>query len=499
MGKIARSRIGRFGLMLCAVLWNVSAVRAQEPVSMTIDTAVETALRENLGLQLDRLDIDTAQGARTAAEGAFDAALTASASGAEKKEQSASALFGTEESLYDWNAALSKNFESGTGVELEWNNNRSESNSSFSSINPAYRSTLELNVSQALLKGRGIDRQTYGIQAADRELKAAHYRVNDQTAELAAEVKQAYWELVFAIEDVDVRKLSLRLAEAFRDESREKIKAGVLAPVEIHEPEAEVARREELLIRGTRNVGSTEDALKLLLNVSDWSVPIRPADRPDLPETLPEFEEALANALANRDDIKAAEQQLVAARYLRLQAEDAKRPDLALVGGAGLNGLGEDYGNSLDGFTGGDYYMWSVGLRFQMPIENRAAKGQFLQTRSVEEKARVRAEFLRQEIMRSVREAVRDVRLATKAVQAARKSSVAFEKQLEAEKSKFDVGLTTTNDVLRAQEQFAQALSRERRALTDLAISQARLDRVQGFVGVKMAAVSTPEPSDKTP
>lgn len=461
---------------------------AEEAVKLSVDEAVRTALRENLGLRLETLQTESAEGARVAEEGAFDTAISASGSGAQSREKRTTSVFGTDEKTVDWNAGVTKKFQTGTELGLNWTNQRFESDSLFSTINPAYISTLELSVQQPLWRGFGLEKQTYALKAAERDAAGAALLVDDKAASLAADVKRAYWELVFAIEDASVRELSLKLARSLFEETREKIQAGVLAPVEIHQPEAEVARREELLIRGQRNVGSSEDALKLLLNVSEWAASIVPADRPEDSGPMPEMAAVLENALSARQDLRSADEGVRAATLRRKLAEDVRNPELALVGGVGLNGLGDDYGGALDDVTGGSYYNWRLGLEFQVPIENRAARGALIQAKAGEESARIEAESLRQEIIRQVREAVRDVHLATKAVDAAVKSSLAFEKRLEAEQAKFQVGLSTTNDVLEAQEEYALALVQQQRAMVDLAISRADLDRVQGVTRVKTEA-----------
>jgi len=463
---------------------------AEEVVKLSVDEAVKTALKENLGLRLDNLQAESAEGARVVEEGAFDTAISASGSGAQNRQKQTTSVIGTDEKTVDWNAGVTKKFQTGTELGLNWTNQRFETdltNFLFSTINPSYKSSLELSVQQPLWKGFGPEKQTYALQAAESDAAGAALLAGDKAAALAADVRRAYWELVFAVEDASVRELSLKLARSLSDETREKIQAGVLAPVEIHQPEAEVARREELLIQGQRNVGNSEDALKLLLNVSEWSVSIVPADRPEDSAPMPEMAAVLEKALSARQDMKAADEGVRAATLRRKLAEDIRNPGLALVGGVGLNGLGDDYGAALDDISGGSYYNWRVGLEFQMPIENRAARGGVIQAKAGEETARIQAESLRQEIIRQAREAVRNVHLATKAVDAAVKSSLAFEKRLEAEQAKFEVGLSTTNDVLQAQEEYALALVQQQRAMVDLAISRSDLDRVQGVTRVKAA------------
>lgn len=462
--------------------------------------AVRMTMENNLGLRLDRLQVQSTEGALEVEEGAFDAALEAGLSKSEDRYESSTDLLGkgtiNEENL-DWSTSLAKTFQTGTGLDLTWRNQRYDTNTVFTTLNPSYTSSISLTLTQQLLKGRGRQQQTRGIRAAQKGLKAAFYLVDDRAAELAAQVKKAYWELVFALQDIEVKRLSLRLAKTLLEETRQKIAIGVLAPIEIHQPEAEVARREELLILSEKNIGNAEDALKLLMNMPDWSVPLIPIDTPtDSPlssDEEPVIEDVLKKALENRRDIKAADLRVESARLIRAQAGSALLPSLALVAGAGLNGLDDNFAGSVRDFSNESFYSWNIGLSFQVPFRNRIARGNYVSAGADAEKASVEAESLRQSVTRSVREAVRNVRLAIKAINATKKTSHASLKRLEAEQSKFAIGLSTANYVLEAQESYARALAGQKRTLIDYAGALADLDRVQGLIRSKTTRTLEPE------
>jgi len=472
-------------LTLTLLLGVSGAASASEVLELPVDDAVRQALDSNLGLQLQRQDVESARGQLESAHGPFDTVVSAGADTGETRVKNTSVFSSRktiQEETADWNAAVSKTFQTGTNVSVNWDNQRSKTNSPLTSLDPAYSSALQLNVEQPLLQGRGTERQTLGIRAAEHGVEGAEFQVDDQAAQLAANVKKAYWQLSLARQDIEVRKLSLELAGKLLDETQAKIDAGVLAPVDVYQPQAEVARREELLIRSQKTASDAEDALKALLNLEDWSGEIRLVDtpRPGAPEPL--MEAVVARALEIRKDIKAAEAQLAANRMLRERAEDAVLPSLSLVGGAGLSGLDKEYGGALSDFTNESYTRWNIGFRFSVPIENRGAHGEAVRTRSEEQKASLQLELLKQDVTVQARSAVRSVQTAGKALLASQKSALAFKKRLEAEQSRFEVGLSTANDVLQAQEEYAQALIGEKTALVGLENALADLDRVQGQV-----------------
>jgi outer membrane protein TolC len=196
----------------------------------------------------------------------------------------------------------------------------------------------------------------------------------------------------------------------------------------------------------------------------------------------PDFDRVLANAMANRPDIKAADLQIEAARLRAAAAKNRTLPSLNLEGGVGLGGTSDSYQNSLDNISSDPDTIWQVGIVFSTQLGNNTAKGEYQQAKAGLAKARTKSEFLRQQVRRSTREVVRDVALAVKGVEAAGKTSLATLKRLEAEQEKFEVGRSTANDVLEAQEAYAEAVSSENRVRVEYAKTLAELDRIQGII-----------------
>ncbi len=450
--------------------------------TLSLNEAVESALKNNLNLQLRKEDVSQAEGATESAWGKFDPFISAEAA---TQSQTLRPLIESgleDETTTAWDASLEKRFQTGTDIDISWKNNYLSQAPSPYLLDPLYNSTLTVGVSQPLLKGFGSEVQTAELKASEKQEQASTHLVDSEAADLVAEVKNAYWQLVFAQQDLQVQELSLELAIKLLEEIKERIRAGKLAEVEIYRPESEVARREESLITGERAIGFAEDNLKFLINSKDWTTSYTPKDLPDLEIIQPNLEKVLHNALTNRPDLKASELFTQAAELREKEAKNNILPNLALIGAIGAGGTDETYGNSLDTAFEDSETIWSVGLNFSVPLHNSLAKGQYIQARAEINRARTTSELLRQDIRRTVRITVRDVYLAIKAMEATEKTSIASQKGLEAEKIKFDAGRATSLDVLVAQETYSQALSQVNRAKTTYAQVLAELDRIQGIV-----------------
>ena len=469
-------------LVLFVSLVGASSLQAEE---ISLQQAVEEALASNLGLALVKQEEEMAQAGVQAQQGAFDAQLAAGASTRESElTPTLPPAFGgvSEDEQTSWQASLAKRLETGTEFDLSWQNGRSDNDLNMATIKPAYHSSLQLGLKQPLLKGFGQDAQLARQRAAQQQAKAAVYLVDSQAADLVKQVKDAYWQLVYAWQDLQVNKLSLRLAQQLRDETASKIEAGSLAQVEIYQPESEVARREQQLIGAERAIGLADDGLKLLLNRQDWQQALQPVDQPPATMARPDLAAVLAKALAQRPDLQAAKLQVEAARYEQQGASNGLLPSLDLSGGIGISGVDDSYGSALDNLGSSSDTSWQVGLVFSTPLGNNLAKGQHRQARANLRHKQTQAALLRQEVQRQVRQAVRDVELASKAIEAASKTALASQKRLEGEQAKFEVGLATTFDVLAAQQAYAQALAAENLSKVQLASAAAELDRIQGVV-----------------
>ena len=458
-------------------------------VQLTLAEAVQQALASNLGLQLQKDDVAAAEGAKETAEGEFDMIAKAEG-GAESKEYEPLIPQGSEkEKTAQWSVGLQQKYITGTEVSVSWNNSRYASTPESPFLDPAYNSGLTIGVRQPLLQGFGVDRQTASIRASEKNLAATTYMVSSEAANLAAKVKGAYWNLVYAWQDKSVKELSLTLARKLLEETEEKISAGELAEMDIYQPQSEIARREQNLILADRTIGLYEDELKLLLNSKDWYTSFLPADLPPTAPITPDPRVIEDKALSTRPDLKAAELAIEAARIQEEVALDNVRPSLALVGMVGQGGTDSGYGDSLSDAVDSPETQWQGGLTFSMPLQNKGAKGLYRQASAAHSKAKNNAQLLRLEVQKSVRTTVRDVQLAIKAMDATKKTSLATRKRLEAEQVKFEVGRATTFDVLTAQDAYSQALSQEKQSEVAYALALAELDRIQGVVSSAAASL----------
>ncbi len=478
-----------------------AALRVEgDEIHLTLSEAIELALHRNLGIRTQRLARERARLGLDQAMGIYDFGLGAGLSYTRDKSPAASNLDGaeiTEQKRGGFSISGSQLLSTGGVAGFSWTNGRSETNSSFSRLNPAFSSALDLSFSQPVLRGFGRGATDYGIEVARVSDSISKEGFAAQVIQTVQRTENAYWTLIAARDELRVAEESLRLAKELHENNRVRVEVGTLAPLELVSSEAGIATREEEIIRAKGAIGDAEDLLFYLLNIEQgdvWTKTIVPETEPEIDQPATSLAEAIAIALASRTEL--ASQQLEI-RALEIDqafyAQDLK-PRLDLKATYGLNGLGGDaydlvgnkvpggWSDALDQVTGWDFPGWSVGLEFSVPLQNRSAKARKAIADVALEQGRLTADQLELQITTEVRAAVRNLETSRQQLESARVSRKLAEKNLDAERKKYDNGLSTSFQVLQIQDDLSAAASRVvaattgfRRALVEYYLATGKL------------------------
>lgn len=459
------------------------AASAAEKLELTLSEAINMSLKENLSLAGERINPKIAEADVKFKKGEFDPNIDLNATESYRKSRSASLLLGTEERTANGDISLGGKVNTGTTYELKWANERVRSNSGYLRTNPYYTSDLTLTMTQPLLKGVGKEIQESNLNVAKNNYETSRLSLDDKASGIIADTARAYWDLTFAQNALRVAGFSLELAQKLLDEVKAKIDAGALAAVEVYKAEAEVSLREEALLKAGKMALDAADKLRVIMNLKDWQVELIPVEKMPEPSDIQPIEASIDAALNNRKDYKQAAIAFKNKEILKKYFDNQKYPEFNVIGAVGLNNLSGTYDEALDGLSSRDYYSWRFGLSLRIPIGNSAAEGNYLRAMHEEEKSALALKILEQQITAEVREAWRTVQLASETIKATKKTLMAAEKSFEAEEGRFRVGMATLNDVLKFQEEYAKALSSEKKAEVDYANAIIEIERVKGTLG----------------
>jgi len=392
----------------------------------------------------------------------------------------------------DWDVGLKQRLITGTSYELKFENSRwyslleREIVANSYNFNPSYTSVFSLTLTQPLLKNFGIDVNATKINIARNNRNISLQQFRNQVFGVVSEVQSSYWDLAAAIENLEVNRRSLKLAQELLEINKAKVKAGVLAPLEIVAAEAEVASREEGVIVAENLIKSVEDRLRRVMNlpkdVQMWERPIKPADKPALADQRFSEEESLKRALELRPEYLQAKFDLTNKEIYRKYTRNQLFPSLNLQASGGLNGIGDKFHDAFRELRGGDYYSYGVGLVLEVPLGNRSARGEYTKASLDQEKSKTNLANLEQKITVEIRQAIRQIDTNRKRIDATEKARILAEKKLEVEQKKLSVGMSTNFEVLRTQRDLIEAETNWIRALLDYTKSVVDLERAEGTI-----------------
>jgi outer membrane protein TolC len=379
---------------------------------------------------------------------------------------------------------LTKKFLTGATGSVFLNTGRSQTNLSGAVPNPSWSSDLTFALTQPLLKDFGRKVNEAEIIIARNNNAISLHEFHSRVLEVISEAQEAYWDLVYAYKDLEVKKRSLSLADDFLEKNKKRVEAGVLAPIETLRPQAELAAREEGVIVAQSRIQDLTDELRNILNLN--SIPlgqdytIRPADEAVYEEAEVNLTSSLKEALENRPDYAQAQKELENLDISLAVAKNATLPHLDLAATYNINGLGGSLGNDADMLATADFFDWQVGLQFTVPLGNRRAKSEYLQAQWEKEKAILSLKVLENDIITEVKTAVREVETDLRRIKTNRQARELAEKRLQAEEKRFELGLGRSLDVLEAQKDVTSAESAELEAIIDYNISLVQLAKVKG-------------------
>lgn len=356
----------------------------------------------------------------------------------------------------------------------------------FNAVNPASTSYMEARITQPLLKDFGIFKTRSPIYIARNNKKISLLQFKKIAIDVMNLTQTAYWNLVKAIEDLTVAKVSLERANDLLEKNRIQVEIGTLAPIELVQAEEGVAAQEELVIIAENSIKDREDELKQVMNFDNSPVlsntSIIPSDKAIFTPVIEDLDESIKIALENRPDYIEKKLELENANIKIKQTKNDILPRLDLVAGVRYSGLGSDFDDSNDGLFSEEFQGEFFGLNMEVPIGLRAARSNHKASKLQARQAQLNISKKEQEVVVQVRKAVRQIRTNTERIKATKKARELAQKRLEAEEKKYEVGRSTSLEVLRAQERLAIAERNRNKAIIDYNISLKNLDAAQGTI-----------------
>ena len=433
-----------------------------------------------------------------------------------------------------FNNSYSQTFETGTNFSVAWNNNRSSSTAGANLLNPAVTSQLSVSFTQPLLNGFGIAMGTRNIRIAKNNRKIADWAFTAQAITTITNTITAYWELVYARENVKVNQQAVTVAQKLYEDNKKQLEIGSLAPLDVTRSESEVATDTQNLIFAQTAQLQDEQNLKNFISKDPLAaniinVDIIPTDLPKQPATVEaaSFEDALKEAFAKRPELQEEALNLLNAEIDVKANRNALLPTLSLGGfyeSQGLAGnsailgapktissgvpivdaagnpivigttpifestttapvtgtMQQGLGTAQSQIFHNQFPEYAGQLTLTLPLRNRAAQAEYARALLSQRQLQTTERQLRNAALLDVRNSFIALTQDRAQVAAAVKARELQQQTFDAEEKKYQLGASTVYTVIQTQRDLTLAQGNEIRALANLEEAKAGYERAVG-------------------
>jgi outer membrane protein len=456
-------------------------LKAQGPLTITVQSAILLALENNRSLKVEQFNPAIKRAEEEDARAAFDPVLTGEYSRMrerienEERPVSESVINEVEAGL-----GVSGYLPTGTDIDVEMSTQQTWSDLYSDDL---YESRLGLTVTQALLKGAGLGVNLANLRQARLDTAVSQYELRGFAEALVAQVEETYWNYALIKRQIEIFLESLKLAQQQKSETEEMIKIGYLAESELAAAEAEIALRREGLINARSNLEKIRLQLLRLLNPPGsnmWQRNIVLLHQPTIPEVmLDDVESHVEVAMRMRPDLNQARLQVQQGDLEVVKTKNGLLPKMDVFITLGKTGYADSFGRSLRDMDG-DSYDIGAGLSLEFPVINRKARSQYKASMLNLSQAEEAVNNLDQLVQVDVRSAYIEVTRAKEQIAATGATKAFQEEKARIEAEKFRVGKSTSLLVAQAQRDLLSSRISEIQAIANYLKALIDLYRLEG-------------------
>ncbi|HEY6293172.1 MAG TPA: TolC family protein [Terriglobia bacterium] len=385
-------------------------------------------------------------------------------------------------------------FLTGTSLAFGLNGNRQSSTSASALFNPEVPTGYFIGIDQQLLNGFGYRANAKFIRIAQNDTKFADAAFRLQVTTTIAQVVNDYYTLLYDQENVRVAQDAVNYAQALLDDNKKQVQIGTLAPIEVVRAESSLATNQQTLIVAQTTLKQQQETLKTEISkqvgpdVADLQV--TPTDKfPEpQPDDVPPLQEALQLAYQNRQEL--VEDQLnLRNQDITLKAvRNALLPTLTAYGSYTPSGLSGNVvcnnvgvpcpagvapgtllstGGISQSFTSlfqGRYPYYSYGLSLSFPVRNRQEQADAARALFEQRQMQTQLQQQKNTVAQDVRNAEIAVTQAKAQIDASVKATELARQTLDADRKKFELGESTTFQLIQDQRDLTAADGNEAKA-----------------------------------
>ncbi len=487
-------------LFLLCFLPTVIQASQQSPLSLR--DLIALGLETNLGLQVEMINVSQEIEAITLEEAFFDSDVFA-ATGYDRSstpfESSFSSSTASNTEKYSGLVGISKHFKIGLTAALSLNSAWVSDNDYTNNLDPHYRTALQVDLNQPLLRNLGTTINSTKLEIAHNQHRQASLVYLLRAQNLILQLESAARQIAGESETIRLRQEAVRLADELYHDNQKRFAAGVIPVSEVQEAETAQADRQLSLSFAIQSRDLLLEELNRQLNHSldDDFEPTALVDYSPVVQEInfPNFAQLFESARKKRLELKINDYTVKNSFLQQNYLSNQLKPQLDLEFKAGINGLSGDerdtapdsrysgsWLNSFGSMSEADGYQWSAGLKFSLPLGNRAAKSRYRQAELQLKQDRYHQQDLEAVLKSDLLQQQINMTHAFKQFEIAEHFSVLAKTSLEQEQRRLDEGLSNTFRMISFQNKLIEAKIGRINALTRYHLALAQMDYVRGNI-----------------
>jgi outer membrane protein len=434
------------------------------------------------------------------------------------------------------NFNYAQGFHTGTQALVTFDNTRSSTTSAFNAFNPAVQTSLQVQLTQPLLNGFGNLPNTRFIIEAKNTVKIGESQFAQQVMTTVAQVENDYWELAYARENVKVQQAAMGVSQKLYEDNKKQLEIGTMAPLDVLTAESQLATDQQNLI--VAQTVQLQDQTVLLNAITKDPlagplagieiVPTTPITTPDVTENIA-IQDAVKEAWQKRPELQQADLNLKNVGIEVKATRNALLPSLnifGLYGSVGLEGVRTPLvptgafiattpvfatsgnipaGTTPTGFVGSavatrgtpipaglsdswdqlihsKFPTFEGGVNLTFSVHNRAAQAANATAQLNEREQEASYRRLQNTIFLSVRNAQIALEQGRAQVAAAQKARDLAQQTFEDEQKKYQLGSSTSYNVVLRSRDLTTAEGTELRARTNLVEAAVNFNQAVGRI-----------------
>lgn len=446
---------------------------ANAQLSLTLRDGAVMVMENNLDITVERSKPQAASAQVRSASGVYNAEVYGEVKRADSTTQlsarssaAAGGLKSSKEKTYSLSTGLKGKIALGTEYTLEFTDKSSAD--TFNGFKTQYTSFSGITITQPVLRNFGSDANDQLLKIARKDAEISMQRFRQTAIDVLSDYGIAYWELIRGREVYRVRSSNLELSESLQALVAKKLTAGAASQLDLTRSEAAVAARRAALLTARQSLKEKERALKLLITKDVYAIKdieIVPVQSVTISPVAADLDESIRAATQLRSDYLEAKAQITKSGYKVRYAENQTYPKIDIESSYGYSGLGGTLRESVNGMDSNP--QWMVGVVFSYPLGNDTAQGSLSAARIESAQNLIKLKKIEQGIVLEMDGAIKELKDSDERASNAKVSVELASRTLTAEEKKYSAGLSTLYDVLRVQDEFAQAQLENLAAVVD--------------------------------